>query len=401
MKPKIEQVDEKTSYLRAGHVKIRVAKLVRGKYTTFRISWKVGRKGFNRAYNDESAAMAEAHRILKNLLNADGAATEVAGQDLTYLTECQRRMGGIPLHKAVDFYLKYHEFTDLNPKTFSEVYDLFYERAAQRKLSRRYYETLRHHKTFWVDKFGAQFINTITPDEYVEHLTSSKYSDRSQRNLLATLTAILRFARKRRFVTDENTKVEADLGKLRRTTPEIYTPDDLKKLFIIADPRAIAYIAIMAFGGSRRSEASSPHFTARHIFLEDRMIRLDPEITKTGAGRTLEIPDNLAEWLKLFLKDEGEIFKLSRVKSPEKSVLDAVGLKMKPNGLRHSFCSYHLAMHRNSALTSDIAGNSPKILNENYKALVSKAAAEEWFSITPENVREFAKKNSVDKLLTW
>lgn len=400
MKPQLEKIDDKTSHLRCGHILVRIAKMVRGKYTTHRLSWKVGRKGFNRAFNDETAAMLEADRILKSLVNADGAATQVAGADLTYLTECQRRMGGVPLHTAVDFYLKYHEFTNLNPKTFVEVYDMFYERAVQRKLSRRYYQTLRYHKNFWTVRFGSRFINTIPPEEYLDHLTNAKYQDRTKRNLFGTLSAILRFARKRRFISESNSEVEAEFGKVRQTTPEIYTPEELMKLFIAHDRRYLPYLAVMAFGGSRRSEASNRKLTENEILFDERMIRLGPEITKTGAGRTLEIGDALMAWLKEFY-NKGPIYKLNKVNPPDDKVLTELGLRLKSNALRHSFCSYHLALHRNSAMTADIAGNSPKILNENYKALVSRNAADLWFSITPKKVREFAAKSGFSHILKW
>lgn len=400
MKATIEKIDDRTSCLRSGHLKVRIAKLVRGKYTTHRLSWKVGKKGFNRAFNDETEAMIEADRILKNLVNADGAATKVAGADLTYLTECQRRLNGVALHTAVDFYLKYHEYTDLNPKTFSEVYDMFYNRAVQRKLSNRYYQTLRYHKNFWCGRFGSRFINTIPPEEYLEHINDSKYEDRTRRNLFGTLSAILRFARKRRYVSESNSEVEAEFGKSRKVTPEIYSPEELMKLFIAHDKRYLPYIALMAFGGSRRSEAQSPLLTQDEILFDEKMIRLRPEITKTGAGRTLEIGDALLVWLKEFY-EKGPIFPLYKIKPPKNETLTELGLTLKNNALRHSFCSYHLAMHRNSAMTADIAGNSPKILNENYKALVSRSAAELWFSITPTAVREFAQKNNLDRLITW
>lgn len=344
--------------------------------------------------------MLEADRILKNLVNADGAATQVAGADLTYLTECQRRMNGVPLHTAVDFYLKYHEFTDLNPKTFVEVYDMFYGRAVQRKLSRRYYQTLRYHKNFWVGRFGSRFINTIPPEEYLDHLNNAKYQDRTRRNLFGTLSAILRFARKRRFISESNSEVEAEFGKVRQTTPEIYTPEELIKLFIAHDRRYLPYLAVMAFGGARRSEATSQLLTEKEILFDERMIRLGPEITKTGGGRTLEIGDALMAWLKEFYQ-KGPIFKLYKLHPPNAKQLVELGISLKKNALRHSFCSYHLAIHRNPAMTADIAGNSPKILNENYKALVSRSSAEMWFSITPKIVREYAINNGFRHFLNW
>jgi hypothetical protein len=46
-------------------------------------------------------------------------------------------------------------------------------------------------------------------------------------------------------------------------------------------------------------------------------------------------------------------------------------------------------------MTADLAGNSPKMLREHYRALVSRAAAEEWFGITPDTVRKFALEKGI------
>ena len=54
------------------------------------------------------------------------------------------------------------------------------------------------------------------------------------------------------------------------------------------------------------------------------------------------------------------------------------------NGLRHSFCSYRLAITKSAAQVSLEAGNSPKMLFENYRELVTEKAAKEYFGILPE-----------------
>jgi hypothetical protein len=51
------------------------------------------------------------------------------------------------------------------------------------------------------------------------------------------LAAILRFARKQRFISQEQTEIGADFGKLRSKTLEFYTPDELCRLFIAHDKR--------------------------------------------------------------------------------------------------------------------------------------------------------------------
>jgi hypothetical protein len=142
------------------------------------------------------------------------------------------------------------------------------------------------------------------------------------------------------------------------------------------------------------------------------MIRLGPEITKTGTGRALNIPDNLQVWLDRFAPEKGPIAKIIKITPPDEAVLKLCGVedssggcaKKKPkftkdNALRHSFCSYHIALHRNSELTSEVAGNSVDMLKKHYKALVSTVAAEQWFNITPDVVRQFAKKKGI--ALAW
>jgi integrase len=57
-------------------------------------------------------------------------------------------------------------------------------------------------------------------------------------------------------------------------------------------------------------------------------------------------------------------------------------------GLRHSFCSYHLAMYEDSAKTAFHAGHaSVKTTYENYFQLVKKTEAEKYWQLTPETTK--------------
>lgn len=399
MKITTQNPDEKTTLLCCGHVNVRVQKLERGRYTTFRITWKVGRKTYSRAYNSEVAALAEAERVIAHLSTCNGTATSLRGEDVAYLSECKQRLGKIPMHAAVEFYLKFHEKTDQSPQTFSEVWDVFYKKAEERQLSSRYYQTLRHHRNVWEPKFGKRFIDTIAPEEYLNFLRGLKYQPRSKHNLFGSLKALLRYARKQRFISQDKVEVEADFPAVGEETPEFYTPRELLAIFTATDKRLLAYTALMAFGGARRSEASSKKLTRSRFLFEEKMIRLDAEVTKTRTGRALDITPNLEVWLKEFAPEVGPVVATHRIRPPDAITLKALGAETKDNALRHSFCSYHLAMHRNSALTAEVAGNSPMMLAKHYKALVSRVAAEEWFAITPDTVRKFAAEKGI--LLEW
>ena len=52
------------TFLQAGLCRVRIVKMMRGKYTSHRLLWKVGKRTFRRSYNDETAALAEAERVV-------------------------------------------------------------------------------------------------------------------------------------------------------------------------------------------------------------------------------------------------------------------------------------------------------------------------------------------------
>ena len=401
MKIQTETPDKKTTILKCGHAIVRINKLDRGPYTTHRLGWKVGKKTFRRSYNSEASALAEADRIVRHLATCDGSITALSGQDVSYFNECKERLGSTPMHVAVEFYLKFHERTSQNPQTFSEVWALWYATVQERQLSSRYYQTLRNHKNTWEPEFGKRFIDTIAPEEYLAFLGRSKYSPKSKRNLFGTLSSLLRWAAKKnqRYISKDKTEMEPNFPSEKEVTVEFYTPDELCAIFAATEPRLLAYTALMAFGGTRSSEASHRKLTRHNILPAERMIRLGPEITKTGTGRALNIPDNLQVWLDRFEPEKGPISKTVKINPPDKDVLKLCGVETKDNALRHSFCSYHIALHRNSELTAEVAGNSPAMLRKHYKALVSTVAAEQWFNITPDVVRQFAKKKGI--VLDW
>ena len=67
---------------------------------------------------------------------------------------------------------------------------------------------------------------------------------------------------------------------------------------------------------------------------------------------------------------------------------DKTKFKWKRNGLRHSFCSYRLAITQDAAKTSLEAGNSPQMIFRHYRELTTEDEAKEWFGILPPKQAE-------------
>jgi hypothetical protein len=70
----------------------------------------------------------------------------------------------------------------------------------------------------------------------------------------------------------------------------------------------------------------------------------------------------------------------------------AAGVKWKHNALRHSYISYRVAAAKNVAEVALEAGNSPDMIFQHYRELVTGKAAKEWFGITPKVVKEEREK---------
>lgn len=73
-------------------------------------------------------------------------------------------------------------------------------------------------------------------------------------------------------------------------------------------------------------------------------------------------------------------------KAAEKAGKDPEKVKAavwKKNGLRHSFISYRVADTQNVNQTALECGNSPAVIFQHYRELVSPVEATKWFAIEP------------------
>ena len=115
---------------------------------------------------------------------------------------------------------------------------------------------------------------------------------------------------------------------------------------------------------------------------------------KTHARRLVEVVPALAQWLAPYGELSGRIWPGHEVtfqqhfnKLCDEAKFETKGhkvtVKRKPNGLRHSFCTYHMAARGNEGETALQAGNSPQMLFAHYRGLATKKEAEAWFAVSP------------------
>ncbi len=188
--------------------------------------------------------------------------------------------------------------------------------------------------------------------------------------------------------------------KVPKETPEIWTPTETKKILITAieqaaaeeskaQPEIVLYLAIGFFAGIRPKEVEGLEWN--DIDLELNEIRIRSEVSKTHDARIVHITDNLKTWLESHPNKTGKVFPHSEssLKRWRKEVFAATGYdKWIQDGARHSFATYHLALHESiDKTTLELGHSGSEMLFKHYRGLAKnrKAQAQKYFSIYPSN----------------
>ena len=111
---------------------------------------------------------------------------------------------------------------------------------------------------------------------------------------------------------------------------------------------------------------------------------LPPEKGKNNRRKLEEIPANLAKILEPFVREAGSVKPKKKLQHAMENAVAGAKIKWKQNCLRHSFCSYAVAL-KGLEWTSDQADHSIAILKRDYREVVTKEDAAKYFSILVTN----------------
>ena len=101
----------------------------------------------------------------------------------------------------------------------------------------------------------------------------------------------------------------------------------------------------------------------------------------------------MAAWLEICSLQEGPVVGQVKLKERLAELRVAAGINKWPhNALRHSFGSYHLALHGDATKTANQMGHkSTDVVHNHYKALVMKSDAEKYWGLRPDRVKPIAE----------
>ena len=145
-------------------------------------------------------------------------------------------------------------------------------------------------------------------------------------------------------------------------------------------PALLATIVIGGFCGLRRCELMKQKWA--DIDLSRGLLRVTKAKPRTPARRLVPLPPAARKWLALCDRDK-ELIGPSWASDHVRAHLREAKIACPDNAFRHSFISYRCADSGSVDRTAQEAGNSPKIVFQHYRELVSQKEGKAWFAVTP------------------
>ena len=276
-----------------------------------------------------------------------------------------------------------HVLAYRNAPTVAEVVEKMLADAI--KNNRRFHtiKELRLRLGKFAETFGARKVSEITIEELREWFDGLQLAPRTRINFATKVSQLFNYAVTNKWASENLVDRIANPSTDDKSV-DFYTPDEAKVLLHhAADTGVLPFVAIGLFAGLRTNEITRLDWRA--VKLAERCIIVGSDVAKKRSRRVVEINDTLTAWLALCARRTGRVCDLreDQLMSRIRQLVKAAGVTWKKNGLRHSFASYHLALHNDAVKTSFQMGNSPVIVHNHYKGLVGNGEVAKFWALRP------------------
>ena len=300
--------------------------------------------------------------------------------------------GTASLKEAASFFVRQNGGSS-NGCTVNALLPEYKQTKAKMNCREWHLRTIDYRLGKFAETFGETSIAEITPagiENWLDGYRSNggkPLSPVSRNNFLSYLNAFFNFVIKKGHATS-NPIEKIERVRLDRPEIAILTPDEVRRLLSAARdhwPEMVPYLAIALFAGVRPGELQ--RLTWEHVNFDMKYIHINGATAKVRGERYVDMEDVLVAWLKPYRRESGFI-RLQDTYTFTKlfnKVREKAGLKdaWKPDAMRHSFASYHVAKYERKDKTAMMMGNSVKILDRHYRKPLHRSDTDEFWSIVP------------------
>lgn len=408
----------KPAIIRCGNVSVKIysgTNSVNGtKYEQFTLAYYDGAKRIKKRFSDFQKAKQEAELAATKLANGEGQVLRLTSLDRAHYLQALDTLR--PLGRALNLAVaEYAEVVKLLPPGFSlreavadfarrnqtvreerTVPQLVAEYIAAKEKAHKSEAHLRDLR-LRLTRFGEAFqipVAQLTGKMLQTWLDGLTVSNRTKLNEMRHAFSLLNFAVRRKYAArdllDELEAVERPEAKPSPTL--IFTPDELREMFAAATPTLIPWLVFGGFCGLRSAEILRLDW--RDVNLQRRLVEIRADNAKTAQRRLVPLCDAAVAWLTPLARVTGRVAHHVRDNWFYAELVAATNRQRriaghkedfhwKRNGLRHSFCSYRLAVTQDPSRTSLEAGNSVQMIFRHYRELTTEDEAKAWFGIMP------------------
>jgi len=391
-------------------------------YPFYRVVWRAGGQRRMQSFGTYSAALDHAHEMLRELGKGSQTTVLTPGQAADALAAFERLQGYFQTTgRSVTLLAGISQFCEAAAKlkdvslatasdgylgTVAAVRRMDIAKAAQEFIDVRKPLTLakegrrpqlsagyNYNFNMWLREFADCFPGNAVSDLTTDHLDLyfrkfAELSSKSRNERRGVVRMFLQWAARRDYLQRNGRLLEADGMKREVYEPDeiaFYSAGELSALLEAADDSMRPMIALVALGGVRLQEAS--RLAWADVFHVADHLEITGGKSKTRARRLIPVCPALADWLEPYRNQSGNVWtqSLDKFHNDFAALLGLLKIAPKRNGLRHGFCTFHLAANGNENLTAQMAGNSPTMLHGNYKGLATRKEGEAWFDVKPES----------------
>jgi integrase len=214
--------------------------------------------------------------------------------------------------EAGRYYKKKHERVCI-PVQIGGLADAFVEILKGLGRSKRYVQSMKHYLGSFAETVGrSTTTDHLTREVLQQFFTDLNLSARSKENFASSLRTFFEHAKSKRHLPADWDEIDhVDLPTVKKGKIPNFDAEDLKKLFAAATDEFIPCLALGAFAGIRPAEIERldwVHIRLKADKLQDRIINLDADVTKTNSRRSIPIHKTLSQWLEPHWKRGGPVW---------------------------------------------------------------------------------------------
>jgi len=377
-------------------------------YVSYTLSWQAPDGRRRKVFGDFDDAKREAGATLAGILS--GRADSTLGlADADFLTKARQESDriGKPLLAILEEFaaaqkilagrtsvLSAAKYWDshvgkVKPILVDTAYGDFLEAKKGDGCSPSYLKDLRKRGKSFRDAFACHVheIDRTALRAWLDEAAASA-TDWNKRH--ATVSAFINWCAEKGYIAAESAAEAVRLNR-KNVAPsdiEVYTPNEMRLILNGTKKTGplrenlIPFVILGAFCGIR-PDGEFQRLRWEDVNLAEKIVTVGAGQAKVAARRIVPLADNVIAWLAPYATRSGPVAPFGKMQQAFRRHAEAVDVKFKRNGLRHSFGSYRLAVVQSAAQVALEMGNSPRMVFGHYRQLVTEAQGKDFWSVAP------------------